>query len=124
MTLGVQPGVKTCDDCTEQYAGPAYYTFPTSECRTSDHDGEATPHEGCTGNLCPRCAGPDLEPDPRVARGALRRTETRVRVARRPRGDPRTQRRSGRRTRRAGASSAQPPRRFTATGSRTSALAG
>lgn len=63
MTLGLQAGVKTCDDCTTEYAGPAYYTFPPSECRTSRHDGPSTPHAGCTGNLCPRCAGPDLEPD-------------------------------------------------------------
>lgn len=63
MTYGLVAGVKVCDDCCTEYAGPAYYTFPSDECRTSDHDGAATPHLGCTGNLCPRCAGPDLEPD-------------------------------------------------------------
>lgn len=63
MTLGRSAGAKTCDDCCQEYAGPAYYTFQEDSCRTSDHDGPAVPHLGCTGNLCPRCAGPDLEPD-------------------------------------------------------------
>lgn len=63
MTLGLQAGVKTCDDCTEEYAGPAYYTFLPEACVTSDRDGPPKPHAGCTGNLCPRCAGPYLEPD-------------------------------------------------------------
>lgn len=62
-TLGRPAGMKTCDDCQEEYAGPAYYTFLPTECVTSDHDGPARAHLGCTGNLCPRCAGPDLEPD-------------------------------------------------------------
>lgn len=65
MTLGLSASTKTCDDCGDAYAGPAYYTFLESECRTSDHDGPTTQHLGCTGNLCPRCAGPDLEPDRR-----------------------------------------------------------
>lgn len=63
VTLGRSAGPKTCDDCGQSYAGPAYYTFQEGECRTSRHDGPPTPHAGCTGNLCPRCAGPDLEPD-------------------------------------------------------------
>lgn len=43
----------TCDDCGKEYAAPAYYTFPIEY--AGDHE--------CTGNLCPECAGPFLEPD-------------------------------------------------------------
>jgi hypothetical protein len=62
-SLGRPAGMKECDDCMQQYPGPAYYTFHPRDCKTSNHRGEAFPHVGCTGNLCPRCAGPDLEPD-------------------------------------------------------------
>ena len=47
-----------CDDCGKTYEGRPYYTFDPKDC-TADAD----PHLGCTGNICPRCAGPDLEPD-------------------------------------------------------------
>ncbi len=63
--LGRSGGVKVCDDCGQEYPGPAYYTFPPYSCRTSNHDGDPIPHRGCTENLCPRCAGPYLEPDRR-----------------------------------------------------------
>jgi hypothetical protein len=49
-----------CDDCREAYLTPAYYVFEPEGCTVDD---EGTPHEGCTGNLCPACAGPYLEPD-------------------------------------------------------------
>jgi len=62
-SLGRPAGAKICDDCGKEYAGPAYYTFHPKDCKTSNHRGEALPHAGCTGNLCPRCAGPYLEPD-------------------------------------------------------------
>lgn len=68
MTLGRAAGVKTCDDCGAEYAGPAYRTFLAAECVTSNHDGPPSPHPGCTENLCPRCAGtlePDRADDPR-----------------------------------------------------------
>ena len=55
-----------CDDCGEAYMSPMYYTFEPSDCHVDDDDG---PHKGCTGNLCPSCAGPDIDPydlhDPR-----------------------------------------------------------
>jgi hypothetical protein len=58
----------TCDDCGLAYAGPAYYTFDPEGC---GHDMGPTgggryiwmPHGDCTGNLCPACAGPYIEPD-------------------------------------------------------------
>jgi len=61
--LGRPAGAKICDDCGKEYAGPAYYTFHPKDCKTSRHRGRPIPHAGCTGNLCPRCAGPYLEPD-------------------------------------------------------------
>lgn len=42
-----KPVEPLCDDCGLPYPGPAYYSF--------DDDG--------SGNLCPACAGPHLEPD-------------------------------------------------------------
>lgn len=51
--------MKICDDCRKEYAGPAYYTFPPELCG-GYHD-HTTPQ--CTGNICPDCAGPFLEPD-------------------------------------------------------------
>jgi hypothetical protein len=47
-----------CDDCDKTYGGAPYYTFDPDDC-TADCD----PHLDCTGNICPRCAGPYLEPD-------------------------------------------------------------
>lgn len=46
-----------CDDCGDWYAAPAYYTFDTPDCTVENgaHD--------CSGNVCPRCCGPDMEPD-------------------------------------------------------------
>jgi len=64
-SLGRPAGVKICDDCLQEYAGPGYYTFHPRYCKTTNHKGEAFAHLGCTGNLCPRCAGPYLEPDRR-----------------------------------------------------------
>jgi hypothetical protein len=66
-----------CDDCGREYEWPPYYTFPEESC-VSTRDfmqlGERVeaswPAEDgiehgddCTGNLCPACAGPYLEPD-------------------------------------------------------------
>ena len=48
-----------CDDCGKEYAGPAYYTFDSEACVS----GNDIPHVGCSGNVCPACAGPYLEPD-------------------------------------------------------------
>jgi len=70
------PVFVVCDDCHEAYMEPAYYTFEVSACKTTEStpDGETViDHmntlEGCTGNLCPDCAGPyiapDVLPDPR-----------------------------------------------------------
>lgn len=60
--LGRPGGGKVCDDCGDEYAGPAYYTFHPRDCVVWKREGLRFPHEGCTGNLCPRCAS-DLEPD-------------------------------------------------------------
>lgn len=78
----------TCDDCRKTYPGPAYYTLGTGyywegesrESRlseTEDVELVGDPNDlfdpprlvhksdksACTANLCPRCAGPYLEPD-------------------------------------------------------------
>jgi len=49
-----------CDECSQEYEGPAYYTLEEDH-----HPPEETTLaiEVCTGNLCPECAGPFLEPD-------------------------------------------------------------
>lgn len=44
-----------CDDCFKPYSPPVYYSFEPENCNPK--------HEGCTGNLCPNCAGPHLIPD-------------------------------------------------------------
>ena len=80
---------ETCDDCGRDYPGPVYYSFDPEACvstRTWSQMGERVepyltaddiahgeiahgedaliPHDDdCTGNLCPACAGPHLEPD-------------------------------------------------------------
>ena len=55
-----------CDDCGVAYVGPPYYTFEPDSCdeTETDIDGRTTeiPHP-CTGNMCPSCAGPYLDPD-------------------------------------------------------------
>lgn len=66
-----------CDDCGKAYDGPTYYTFDVERC-VSSRDymqlGERIeptwpadmdiPHgDDCTGNICPSCAGPYLDPD-------------------------------------------------------------
>ncbi len=80
-----------CDDCRQWYLGPAYYTLGTGY---ADGDGvvsgvfgdgesglvHASDRSVCTGSLCPRCAGPDLEPD---VSGDARRS---VRANRAPQG--------------------------------------
>jgi hypothetical protein len=60
-----QEPMPQCDDCRHYYDGPVYYTLGTDNvfgdgkrCLVHDDDGTS-----CTGNLCPRCAGPYLEPD-------------------------------------------------------------
>lgn len=61
--------MNTCDDCLREYPGKPYYTFEPEGCEDEMplHLGETeqvtTPHASCTGNLCPECAGPYLEPD-------------------------------------------------------------
>ena len=65
--------METCDDCRQQYEGPAYYTFDPEECMTNVLDtGElvafTVPHYKCTGNIGPCCGDelmPDDEDDPR-----------------------------------------------------------
>ena len=66
--------VVKCDDCRTEYAAPPYYSLGTGY---SDGDGvvagvfgdgehglvHASDRSVCTGSLCARCAGPDLEPD-------------------------------------------------------------
>jgi len=68
---------ETCDDCGRDYPGPVYYTFDPDACistrdavqegerrpLTDDPDEEIVHGDDCTGNLCPSCAGPYLEPD-------------------------------------------------------------
>jgi hypothetical protein len=55
--------VETCDDCGQEYATPAYYSFDPDGCVwTEDNGAKVIPHD-CTSNLCPECAGPYLEPD-------------------------------------------------------------
>jgi len=68
---------ETCDDCYLEYPGPVYYTFDPDACvstRDAVQEGERHPltdnpdeeivhGDDCTGNLCPSCAGPYLEPD-------------------------------------------------------------
>ncbi len=55
-----------CDDCRHAYLEPVYYTFEVEAC-IQDSGGYETPHadseEGCTGNMCPECAGSYLDPD-------------------------------------------------------------
>lgn len=53
--------METCDDCRQQYDGPAFYAFDEEACEWSENE-VIVPHD-CTGNLCPECAGPHLEPD-------------------------------------------------------------
>ena len=70
--------MEQCDDCKQEYEGPAYYTFDIEACQVTDQYeaiiGEAVtgiydgglmkPHAAeCTGNVCPECAGDFLEPD-------------------------------------------------------------
>lgn len=52
-----------CDDCREAYPGPVYYAFDPDGCGDELSDQEWEPHRGCTGNLCPPCAGPHVDPD-------------------------------------------------------------
>lgn len=60
-----------CDDCERTYPGTPYYTFDPEGCEdevvTEVRQGvylrETVSHRDCTGNLCPECAGPFLEPD-------------------------------------------------------------
>lgn len=49
----------TCDECGKQYEGPVYYTLDED----SHPPGDNLAVEPCTGNLCPSCAGPFLNPD-------------------------------------------------------------
>lgn len=53
--------MECCDDCGGLYQAPAYYTFDEDSCRLTV-GGVDTPHP-CTGNICPQCAGPFMEPD-------------------------------------------------------------
>lgn len=65
-----------CDDCRAVYTGLPYYTFDPADCTEQLGDDRPEPHPNCTGNICPACAGPHLNPDhegdPRrpVAQGA------------------------------------------------------
>lgn len=52
-----------CDDCRKSYVGPAYYKLDPRTCPANDPANDGLPHAGCTGNLCPDCAGPFLVPD-------------------------------------------------------------
>jgi hypothetical protein len=74
-----------CDDCYKPYEGPVYYTFDRARCVSTLSSPDPTwpdytqmgeriepfwPDEfsvehgsDCTGNLCPSCAGPYLDPD-------------------------------------------------------------
>ena len=54
-----------CDDCRKTYTGQPYYTFDEAGCNEVDIiDGaEVAVEHDCTGNLCPECAGPFLDPD-------------------------------------------------------------
>lgn len=56
----------TCDDCGEQYLGPAYYSFEPTDV---EQHSEEWPHQTCTESICPKCAGdlwPDNMDDPRA----------------------------------------------------------
>jgi hypothetical protein len=46
----------TCDECRTTYEPPIYYSLGDGD------DSEKADHV-CTRNLCPECAGPDLDPD-------------------------------------------------------------
>jgi hypothetical protein len=50
-----------CDDCGEEYEGPVYYSLDMGV--THLNSLTLAVEEGCTGNLCPECAGPFLDPD-------------------------------------------------------------
>jgi len=52
-----------CDDCRKVYAYPDYYTFDSDGCELRIGDDPDPVAHDCTGNLCPECAGPHLEPD-------------------------------------------------------------
>jgi hypothetical protein len=75
---------QTCDDCGQDYPGPVYYSFDPEACVSTREwvqegarveppisvgsgnvtEDDLIPHgDDCTGNLCPACAGPHLEPD-------------------------------------------------------------
>ena len=64
---GEAVGFVICDDCREAYPPPAYYTFESEGCIFQEGDDPEQKHmdteEGCTGNLCPDCAGPHVDPD-------------------------------------------------------------
>ena len=53
-----------CDDCREAYLEPPYYEFDPDGCTDDEPHGDYEPHgDDCTGNVCPDCAGPYLDPD-------------------------------------------------------------
>ena len=52
-----------CDDCGNAYLSPRYYTFDPRDCIADDGISGEHRHEGCTGNMCPPCAGSFIEPD-------------------------------------------------------------
>ncbi len=57
-------GAEVCDDCGQAYPGPAYYSVGEGcELWEETPDGATRLEHECTGNICPDCAGPFLEPD-------------------------------------------------------------
>jgi hypothetical protein len=59
----VSDKLNTCDDCGVTCPGAIYYSLDPETCSVDPEFNEPAPHEGCTGNLGPECAGPFLVPD-------------------------------------------------------------